>query len=986
MLDKAWKWVLRICVLIFILFFVFSILLQFQPVQNFVASTITKRLSKKLDAQVEIGAVKLSITKGVYLENLLLAQEGDTVIYAGRFSSSLDNNLLSALSNDIYLDELNLEDCMIRITTEKGDTKSNMVKLLEKLSGNEKQTGSSEPLSIDLNRLYLKNADVRIEDYNDLSKKHIRLTEGDVKIRDIKPEENIFDIQSIHLVEPEIVLQDGTVALTNIETKSDDNDNVSPKPLHVILQKLSIEDGKVDIIDPKVKSRSSAFSTDNFKVDDLHINISDVRYTSSFPLSLSINNAKLTLDDKLFVENLEAQDIYVDQTEIIFKGFNFNSRKSKISQDLTLSFDGFDNISEDVLSNKIDANFREISVDTDELLYMFPSLRDMKEININEVDKIECRGLVSGSGQNLLAKELELTLGDELDFYGVIHLQNLGYKGEERINMGIDSITTTVPSLRRIFPGINPPQNFNKLGNIIYKGRIDGYFTDLVSYGDLTSDIGHVDIDDMFINTKDGIDNASYSGKMFLQNFDLGYWSDNEDFDIVDLGVTVSDGYGLRQHNARADVMAELTSFSYKGYKYEGIQLKGEMDKNKFDGKLTSTDENLDFVFDGVYEFTDSMPKYIFTADIKKADLHALHLSEEPFFVSGKVDVDFHGSNINTLQGEGHATNLSIIDKDSTYQVDSVYLSSKMNPDNTFVFVLDSELIDANVEGSFDLRQMHMHVLKTFEKNYPYHYRQLNLPTVSDTLKNANFTFDINIDDSKNFLDLINAKGLRIENTKLVGNVNSTLDIVNADITSPAFEYKSFSLVNFHVTLENKANKGFASVQSDTTYINSNLIKPIKVTSGFIEDKINFSVATTELLDPNGRLSFSGSLMPHEIGYELNLEGDEIVMLGESWHFDNNNKVAFGNSQVQIDNFVLSDGFRNISIDDIEGAGLDIRTSNFDIDLINPIVDYDKLLFSGLGESHIQVNSIYKDPYVTGNIALDTFFINKDDFGKLTLE
>lgn len=987
-LETGWKWFVRIFILLFFLFFLITILLQFQPIQNFAAQTITKRLSKKLDSTVEIGEVKFSLRHGVSLQDFLLQEKnGDTLIFAGTFSSTLSSNLLSALNNDIHLDELTFADCQINIKTEAGETQSNLVHILEKLNSNTKKDSQpGKPLNLELNTLNLSRAKVSVVDANTQASNIIELKEGEIQIEELNLETNTFKLSSLFLLEPYIQIRNGESSQVEMSQEIEDIKSSQSKKLSVSLDKLDIQEGWIEISGPNQTKLNSAFSPKNFRVKNLNVGMVDIAYNDDFPILMTISDANFDLDEKIFVKQLDANKIEVKRTSIILSDFNMLSNKSSISQDIEVSFSDISSISDNVLQNRIDANFKQISVATDELLYMFPGINNITQVNVQEVNQISLQGKVNGSGKNLMAKDLELRLGEELDFYGVVHLQNLGNIGSERINMGIDSITTTIPSLRTVFPGINPPENFDKLGTIRYKGRIDGYFSDLVSYGDLTTDIGHIDIDDMFINTQEGIDNASYSGKMQLRDFDLGYWSDNDNFDIVNFGVTVSDGSGLRLTNAQADISAILETFDYMGYQYKGITLTGEIDKNKFDGSLESKDKNLDFVFKGVFEFTDSLPRYDFTADIKKADLQAINLSEDPLAISGDIEVNFFGANLNTLQGEGWANNFSIIDQDTTYSLDSLYLASYMQSDSSFHFELESELANADVKGVFDLRQLHKHFLQIGHRNYPYHLQQLGIATKQDTLSDVDVAFNFDIRDSKNFLDLIGAQGLRIVDTRLQGDMNSKEDILHADIKTPSFIYKSVGLVNFHVDIHNNGSEGYATIESDTTVINANSFKPIKVISQFQKDKINFSVETTELLDPQARLSFSGELLPHDLGYELNVIGDEIVMLGESWQFTKENKFAFGKKQVFIENFVLSDGYRTVSLDDIDGTGIDIRSSNFDVELINPIIDYDKLIFTGLTSSHIQVNNLFDNRYYTGQINIDTFLINQDDFGSMNLD
>jgi len=83
---------------------------------------------------------------------------------------------------------------------------------------------------------------------------------------------------------------------------------------------------------------------------------------------------------------------------------------------------------------------------------------------------------------------------------------------------------------------------------------------------------------DVQLVTSDGPQPATYSGKLTLDNFDLGIWTGNPQFGLVSLDGSIANGIGLDANTAKADLDATIRSFSFRDYTYQNAIIDGRLE------------------------------------------------------------------------------------------------------------------------------------------------------------------------------------------------------------------------------------------------------------------------------------------------------------------------------------------------------------------------------------------------------------------------
>jgi hypothetical protein len=109
-------------------------------------------------------------------------------------------------------------------------------------------------------------------------------------------------------------------------------------------------------------------------------------------------------------------------------------------------------------------------------------------------------------------------------------------------------------------------------------------------------------------------------------------------------------------------------------------------------------------------------------------------------------------------------------------------------------------------------------------------------------------------------------------------------------------------------------------------------------------------------------------------------------MLGDKWTFYSGNEVIIGNNYLDIRDLIITDGYREIEIQDIDKKGIYAHLKRFDFLIINGIIDYDKIDFSGEADVKIRVENLLEgETYIQGNVYIDDFRLNQERYGILDL-
>ncbi len=986
-LAKWLRWFLFLLVFIPVLL---TLLIQLPVVQNLLIDTVTSRLSKKMNAEVSIDHIDFSVFHGLELNDVLLVDERkDTLIQSEVFSVSLTKNLFSYFQNEINLDGLVLQNTQLNIKRYGDESKNNLALILDKFETNQ-QKENNDPLSLYLNTVNLDGVEFTYDDYLQGQFYDLIIPSGRIGIEQL---DSLINLNKIEFRNPTISIRKTLGSDIELVADSSIQDTLeavieteNQKQFSFSIDKVDIFQARFRYVDEgknKLNNKDvNHFNPHDFDVDQFEFHLQDLDISNNI-LECQINQVSF-IDSKGFVlQQVKAEKLMIAPRKISLENFIVKTENSEIKDHIELKFRSYDSFED--FTNKVilQVDLASSKISNRDLAYFIPSLTRSKLFSQNSKDDVRIQGKLRGRINNLSGNDISIAIGNRTSFKGNFSTRNITNPDRALINLTVNEIKTDLYDLQKIIPGFNPPENFFKLGNIRFEGRFDGFINDFVSLGNLKSDIGSAKLD-MRLDLKDGRNNANYSGELELKSFDLATWSEDQNFGLVDFSATVAEGQGLTLENASADLDALIDNIQYRGYDYKNLYLDGRIDKNRFLGDLIVEDPDLDFEFHGDIQLIDGVPKLDFDADIRHINLQQLNLSPDITGLTGKVIINAAGEGLADFKGDSYITDFKLTKNDTLYTLDSVYVSSYLVDDDNRKVEAYTDFAKISMKGKFNLNTLVNDAKRVVKKNFPYYAKDVRL---NDQIQNnQDFVFKISMNKPTNFYNLIGLNQFDFENLEFFGELDNYSNTVSLHADIPSLKLNNVALNNGILDFATMDAQGSINLVTDTSSIGSFIVNPVQLSTTINGDSLDFRLATDNLVDSLQRIDIGGVMSPHPSGFKVNIYDNEWLMFGDKWEISKNNSIVFGNQSIDINNLQWTDGFRFISIKDINQQGVYLSVNNFDFLKISGIIDYDKMKFEGAGDLELQVSNIFEDPDIELALAVPEFSINGDAYGSLTAD
>ncbi len=993
--SPFYKWLKRLVWTVVWIVVLLFLLLQFSSVQTYLSSKLAAYISEKTNTTIIAKKLKISPFDGIVLQELSILESGnDTIAHIGALNISLSKNLFYLLSNELNMQYLGIKGFELNVITKEGDSESNLAAFFKKLSSNKEKTGSKSSFLLDVKEIDLSNIKIQIIDENKSTRKQISLLGGAIDIEYLDFECSDFVINSIildgpryqnHIFQYECNIEDDLAISQSTDIKLDTES--IPPTFH--LSELVIRNGYFgtsnDLVLPDHNFKGY-LDYNNFYFQNINVLINNLKLEPDNKITANIETLSATDNTGFVINNIKADTLLITPTSAELKSFDIEMGKTKIKDQLKFSFldfNAFKNFAHDVVIN---ANFKEATIQLGDLAHFVRSLSKVPFVKTNLNETINIQGRYYGKVNNLAGRGVDIKLGDKLSIAGSFNTRDLLDADNAVFNIKLDRFSTSMRKIKMIVPNFNPPQNFYKLGSINFAGRFDGYLEDFVAYGKVRTDIGSAELD-MRLDIKEGSNKANYSGLLNLSNFNMGRWTDNADFGLVNFKSTVEDGRGLTLKTVKANLEASIQSLYFKKYPYKNIILDGVIDQNTFSGILKSDDENIDFVFDGTLEYLNNQAFLQFKSKIKNLDLKALNLSSTNNTFQADLDINISGSNINDFIGNLNINNLNMSIRDTAYRIDQVAIVSRDLAIGGKELMINSDLGLMKVSGLYDLPSVVNSVKSILHKNYPQvaKLQKKPLPLQTGTQK---FDFSLELKNSQNFLGLLGLKNSYYTQGVIKGKVDTEKNELSIASDIPFLKIKDNTLKQINLFITSNSKNGNISIHVDSTYAIGRKFNPIDIQANIVKDTLDFELVTEKLIDSLETFDIKGRMIPDIKGYSLNLDENLMVLLGTKWKIQKNNQAIFGDQYLNFDNFILSDGYRNIEVNDInDHRGLNVEIANFDLNLINAITKYKKLRFEGGTSISARVFDVFKtEKDISAYINVPKFMINEESFGSVYID
>ena len=361
-------------------------------------------------------------------------------------------------------------------------------------------------------------------------------------------------------------------------------------------------------------------------------------------------------------------------------------------------------------------------------------------------EKLKLEMQADGTINSLNCPQLLITAGSHFLLRGDVSLQDLSHPQEAYIfgnltNLYADpeGVAFFVRNLSKDYKGVPPV--LQHLGTVSFRGEISGYFTDLVTYGEVKTDIGTIKTDLKLSSDKEK-GYFAYSGAVKTTEFEIGKMLGNDKFGKVTLNLDVK---GNHYEKKRPSIVLKglVASVDYSDYTYENITLDGEYRQGGFNGKVALDDVNGNILLNGSIDISSRKPTFNFRADINRFRPNDLHLTPKykDTELSVKIKADFTGSSIDDMNGEISVDSLQYTAPEQDFYMDNLQITATRKEQGRKLLTLNSGFMKGSIEGDYSYQTLPASVLNIMRRYIP----SLILPNKNPKETENNFHFDLHI-------------------------------------------------------------------------------------------------------------------------------------------------------------------------------------------------------------------------------------------------
>lgn len=1003
-LSRSWKFAKRILFGLLALLLFVLLIFQIPAVQNWAGQKATVFLSKELNTKVSIDKLRLYyldelVLEGFYIEDI----NGDSLLVSHEIEANL--RLLSLFKKEFEIEEISMNQTFFALRKEPYAEYDNLRFLIDyfqktpaekKISGSE-AASNKKKFNLNLNVLYLNDFHFVKEDSVIGQTVNVNLEKGDIWFGKVDLPGKRVEITEINFNDPIVQVDEYTEYPFPEDSLllNEENLGIDTNQFVATIDEFNLRAGTFYLHNyrnaPEKTTPDDQLDFQHLSVFDINIDVNNFFY-SDWEFRGEIEKMDLRESSGFVLDTLSAKEALINCTRVELFGLDLITPYSHLKDTLIFKYGSYPLFKEFTTEVRMDLKFNDSKVALRDIIAFAPPLRKNLFFTNNSEEVFEINGRVKGKINSLDGKDLDIRLPNRLLIQGNFRSNNLAVKEEQFMDFGLDRLRTSVRTMRQLIPNFNLPENFDKLGNLDFKGKFFGFFIEFVADGKLKTDLGRAEMD-MEMNLFEGRDKARYSGGLSLWDFDLAKWSDDKNFGKITATAKVNEGIGLTLNTADVKLEAKIDSLRFKDYDYKNVIMNGELNQYLFDGDLAVKDKNINLNFKGEIDFTDSIPLFDFDADIRRLALKPLNFSKKDLDLAGLLNIQLIDKQLSKMQGTAALHDFTIIqNKKDTIVIDSFLASSVFLSPNKKEFKVDSDILMGSIVGDFDLERIPVEVVQFLERNYPEFANRFNIKNDKVLVDSSDYKFDIEIFDSKNLLSLVDKKLGSLEDVKIKGLFNSYEDLMEADVEIPKLKYDKLEFED--IVLIGKMDKSEGEMRVgvfSTTIDNKVKLSPVVLESLLDRDTLEFfvhSINFSKLLD---NLNLNGYFfLDGEEHFQVKFSPSDLVVMNQKWDIKENNYIRFGKKDIETKNFLLSNKAQNQVIElasiDGNGKGLDLRVDNIDLNYINEIWEYPLLDFQGSADFHASVENLFDLTNIKADLLVDTILINEEDWGVLRFD
>ena len=880
------------------------------------------------------------------------------------------------LQNNKYaVNDINLDGLKLKLKQD----------LIEEVSKNVEEKVDSlnqkKPMQLGLSGIKLTNFNIDYGDDNSKTFAKVLFKELSTKINNLDLQNNAYDVGNVYLtganINANLFLPASNANPKNEKTPEVSKNSAKEKAMKVLLGKLIFDDVKVAYNNTAAAPTKSGMDFNHLNFGKLNVDVRDFKMENN-GFAGSVKSAEIQEARGLDIQKFNTDFVYSDK-QAYLKDLYLQTPKTILRDEVVLNYNSIDQLSSNLGAVKISASIKNSKIGFSDILNLVPTLRNTAPFNKYPNAILAVNANVRGTVNDLFINELKVSGLDQLRVNASGRIQNAMNPDNLYYDLKIGELASSGKTIFNLVPKGTIPSNISLPSHFSIKGFAKGTTKVVNTNLSLYSTLGNAGIKaqvDMRRKNRE-----LYDVKANLQNLQIGKIIQNKDLGGITAQISAK-GESFDFKNANANLVGNVQSATYKGYRYQNMNLVGKINRGVYKIVLNSKDPNanLQLTASGVYN--EKNPTVKVNGTIDKLDLNKLGFYSSPMILAGAIDGDFKSLDPDNLNGYLNLKNFAISDTKEVYPVQEVNLLAVSTADSTQI-KFNSQIADVELKGKYKLTQVFGALSQTINQYY-----QFQKPGKAAKIDAGQFfTVDAKIKND----DLIRkfVPDLKsFETINITGNYNADSQKIELDAKIPQVLYGTNTLenTNIKITNENQAlqyNLDGASLKSETFALNK-----VNINGDVANNIINYNITTKDEKDATQFLIAGNAKSMNDIT-EISLNPNGLKLNYNDWTVDGDNKIQIGSQGIFADNFRLTNGGSEILVqseNSSPNSPLNVTLKDFKIETLTEIIKKDSLLAQGTINGTAQLRDLNKKMTFTSDLNITDLFFYGSPVGNLTVK
>jgi hypothetical protein len=888
------------------------------------------------------------------LQGLLLKdKKKDTLVYAGQVKLRITDWFF--FKDQAIIKYVGLEDAVVKLN--RTDSVWNYQFIANYFAGSPKKKKKAGGIELNLKKIDLKNIrfinkDLWVGETMDLKlgsllldAENMNFSKSIFQINEIAIEKPFFTIQEMEALRPDSLRKHKNYNIKDTSMYF----NAGDIALHIA--QIKIRDGQL-WIEANEDKPSDIFDGEHIRLSKLNGSISNFHFIKDTIKASIVLSAKDRSGFEL--KKLKTQFRFTPQI-MELSALDLQTNKSRIGPYYAMKYKDFnEDFNEYISSVTMVGNFKDSKVYSDDIAYFAPELKDWDK-------QLTLSGNCIGTVENFIVKNLNAKGGIGSSLIGTLSMKGLPNINTTNILFENGTLQTNyydlgfIPALKDI-----KSPNLAALGNIVYRGSFKGTINNFITDGIFSTALGGVttNVAMQFPHKKDPI----YTGNIETSRFNIGKFLDFNQLGLVDFKGKIS-GTSFNINRLKTELDGKISTLEFNKYAYTNIITKGTLQKKYFSGELKIDDPNLDFTSDIEIDLNKDQPSYNIVGDLVHSNIKALNLYPERIEVTGLLDANFTGTNIDNFLGSAKFLNAIIKGDVTTINFDSLKLSSSYK-DSIKSLELTSSDFNASIIGKFSIIDLPASI-----QSFLNHYYPAYIKPPKSIPKNQSFQIEASTNYIEPYIKLFNKKISGFNDASFSGTIDTKKNLLGITANLPYAKYKKYIIAGAQIN--GKGNQ-------DTLVLNGD-ISSIQLSDSFhlpnshfdINSANDHSLVAIKASADNtiNDASLLADIYTIQDGVRIHLRPSTFVINNKKWNIEKDGELIIRNNFLHASAIRFTQGFQEISAETEEEDGG--NTSNLNVSLKNVYLGDITSLF-------------FKNPRMEGISTGD--IVLRDFFGKFNAE